>query len=152
MGRPSETAKTTNNVRKTTTHPEGSSMTPTNNPRTAKKPARLQLTEVIVAKKATACVSDRVNVSHPAETTVVYINDNEDGEGYVGWLARVAADNRAQEDCGALELANGKFFEYGDDIDDLSIELERHAYRLGFRFAQIIVLTEDPVEYSITEL
>jgi hypothetical protein len=110
------------------------------------------MTEVIAAKKATACVSDRVYVKYPAETAVVYINDNEDGEGYVGWLATVAAENEAQEDCGALELANGEFFVYADDTNDLSIELERRARRLCFRFAQIIELTDNPVKYSITEL
>lgn len=110
------------------------------------------MTEVITAKKATACVSDRMYVSHPAETAVVYINDNEDGEGYVGWLATVAAEDGAQEDCGPLALENGEFFVHADDDDDLSIELERRARRLGFRFAQIIQLIEDPVMYSITEL
>ena len=110
------------------------------------------MTELIAAKKATACVSDRVRVSHPAETAVVYINDNEDGEGYVGWLATVAAEDEAQEDCGPLELANGEFFVYADDTNDLSFELELQARRLCFRLAQTIELTDDPVKYSITEL
>jgi hypothetical protein len=110
------------------------------------------MTELIAAKKASACVSDRVHVSYPAETAVVYINDNEDGEGYVGWLATVAVEDEAQEDCGPLELANGEFFLYADDANDLSFALELQARRLGFRFAQIIELTEDPVEYSLTEL
>ena len=110
------------------------------------------MSEEIAAKKAAACVSDRVYVSHPAETAVVYINDNEDGEAYVGWLATVAAEDEAQEDCGALELANGEFFLYADDINDLAVELQRRAYRLNFRFAQVIELTEDPTKCCITEL
>ena len=40
------------------------------------QPGRVNnMTEVIAAKKATACVSDRVYVSHPAETAVVCIDD-----------------------------------------------------------------------------
>src|SRR5665213_2339738 len=101
------------------------------------------MTEVIAAKKATACVSDRVYVSHPAETAVVYINDNEDGEGYVGWLATVAAENEAQEDCGALELANGEFFMYAGDTNDLAVKLMHQARRLGFRFAQVYELIDN---------
>ena len=50
-----------------------------------------------------------------------------------------------------MELANGEFFVYADDTNDLSIELERRARRLSFRFAQIIELTDDPVKYSITD-
>ena len=91
-------------------------------------------------------------VSHPAETVVVYINDNEDGEGYVGWLATVAAEDEAQEDCGPLELANGEFLLYADDTNDLSFKLELWARHLRFWFAQTIELTDDPVKYSITEL
>jgi len=110
------------------------------------------MTGLIAAKKATACVSDRVYVSHPAETAVVYINNNEDGQAYVGWLATVADEDEAQEDCGALELTSGEYFLYLNDINDLAVELQRRAYRLGFSFAQVIELIEDPTKCCITEL
>jgi len=110
------------------------------------------MTEVGSTKKAIACVSDPVYVSHPEETAVVYINVNDDGDGYVGWLATVAAEEEAQEDCGPLELPNGEFFVYADDRHNVSLILELTARRLRFEFAQIIELTEDPVKYCITEL
>jgi len=103
-------------------------------------------------KLRTACVSGRVYVSHPEETAVVYIKGHEDCEGYVGWLATVATEDEAQEDCGALDLGNGEFFLYADDTENLSLQLELRARRLHFRFAQIIELTDNPMTYCITEL
>jgi hypothetical protein len=110
------------------------------------------MTEIIAAKKAAACVSDRVYVSHPAETAVLYLKDNQDGEVYECWLATVASEDQAQEDCGSLELANGEFFVYADGTYDLAIKLVCEARRLYFKYLQVIDLTEDPVKYSVTEL
>jgi hypothetical protein len=105
----------------------------------------------VIAAKATACVSDRVNVPSPAETAVVYIKDDEDDEGcYVGWLARVACDDEAQEDCGPLELPDGEFFMYGD-IHSISNNLGCWARLLHFRFTQIIELIQDPTNHHIKE-
>jgi len=154
MRKTSKTTKSTKNLRETTTEPEGSSMTRIKNSRTAKKRACMKLKEVIVAKKATAWVGDCVYVSHPAETAMVYINDNfdGDGEGYVGWLDTVYDKNKAQEYRGALELANGEFFMHAGDTDDLAVKLMHQARRLGFRFALVYELIDNPVRSSITEL
>jgi len=108
--------------------------------------------KVIAAKRPTACVNDRVRVSHPDETAVAYINYNEGGEGYEGWVATIAFEDGAQEDCGLLEMPNGEFIAYADNITDLSIVLQVQARRLRFRYVQIIELTDDPVQYDVTEL
>ena len=111
------------------------------------------MTDSTAAKKATtALTSDRVHVTFPATTAVGYINDNDGGEGYEGWLARVAGEAESQEDCGALELANGEDFLYGDDIHALAIDLQSHARLLHFEFIQIIELTEHPLMHGVVAL
>ena len=110
------------------------------------------MTEVNVGKKAIGWVGDCVYVLHPAETAVLYIRENSDGEGYEGWLDTVYYKNKSQEYRGALELTNGEFSMCADDTTGLALTLMREACRLGFRFAQIYELTDNPVRHPITEL
>jgi hypothetical protein len=110
------------------------------------------MTVVLDAKMAAPCVSDRVHVPHPTETAVIYVNYNQEGEGFEGWLATVATEDESQEGCGSLELPNGEFIESADGINDVLFVLKVQARQLGFRYAQIIDLTDDPSRYDISEL
>jgi len=97
-------------------------------------------------------LSDRAYLAHPTETAVVFLCGTACSRCYLGWLTAVATKDEHQVDCLPVKLPNGKVFAYADDKDALSIELERHARRLCFKYAQIIDLTDAPVRYGTTSL